>query len=235
MKDRTIIFTDGASRGNPGPGGFGAIIIGSGKVLEIGGRESQTTNNRMELMAVIRSLEQVDPKLPTTIYTDSKYVFLGVTKWLSAWQNNNWKTKAKQPVLNSDLWQSLLPILENRKIEWKRISGHAGLSGNERADEIATTFADGEPANLYSGPMEKYPLKESILKPVSAEDVANKKEKKNRSRAKAYSYVSKVDGLIEVHKTWTETAERVKGRSNARFKKSISPEDEKNIIEEFSG
>ncbi|MDO8728792.1 MAG: ribonuclease HI [bacterium] len=155
------IYTDGASRGNPGPGGWGGIIASEDWVLEIGGRDSHTTNNKMELTACIRSLEftisnSQFSNQPIQIYTDSEYVSKGMTEWIHRWQKKNWKTAGKKPVLNQDLWQKLLELSGGRKVEWKYVAGHAGIPLNERADEIATTFADDFTPVLYNGPKDKY-------------------------------------------------------------------------------
>ncbi len=155
------IYTDGSSRGNPGPGGWGAIIVDSEKVKEIGGAEKHTTNNRMELMACIKALEsltQDDVEEEIVVLTDSQYVSKGITEWIHGWEKNDWKTAAKKPVENKDLWQVLAHNAEGKNIEWKFVRGHAGSVGNERCDVIATSFADGEPVTLYDGVRTKYNL-----------------------------------------------------------------------------
>ncbi|MDP3661553.1 MAG: ribonuclease HI [bacterium] len=156
-----VIFTDGAARGNPGPGGFGAIVIFGDKVSELGGREAHTTNNRMELMGAIASLEYLSgtEAKNITLYADSNYVVLGMTEWIERWQRNGWKTANKKPVENQDLWERLLSAADGKEIQWKRIDGHKGIVGNERCDEIATAFADNEPLKLYSGILENYSIR----------------------------------------------------------------------------
>ena len=148
------IYTDGSSRGNPGPGGWGAIIFENGRVKEIGGREEHTTNNRMELMAAIKALDSVSGSI--TIHTDSEYVMKGMTEWIGNWQKKGWRTAGKKKVLNQDLWQELLRESEDKNIEWKYVAGHAGVHLNERADTIATEFADNAEPELYNGPEKKY-------------------------------------------------------------------------------
>lgn len=156
------IYTDGSSRGNPGPGGWGVVLTSEDKIIEIGGRETHTTNNRMELTACIRAIEFVSklepsPKsLTTTIYTDSEYVMKGITDWIKKWQAKGWKTTNKKPVLNQDLWQKLLEISKNKNLNWKYVAGHSGDKLNDRCDEIATEFADGLTPRLYNGPKDKY-------------------------------------------------------------------------------
>lgn len=157
------IFTDGSSKGNPGPGGWGAVLAHDEKVIELGGYEKLTTNNRMELKACIRALEftisnfQFSSK-QIQLYTDSEYVLKGITLWIHNWKKKGWKTAAKKPVENQDLWQELLKVTEGRNIEWKIIRGHAGIPANERCDVIATTFADGEKINLYNGSKKDYKI-----------------------------------------------------------------------------
>lgn len=220
------IFTDGSSRGNPGPGGWGAIVITEDIVHELGGRENQTTNNRMELTAVISSLEFVQNDREIVLYTDSAYVLNGITRWVKGWVKNNWKTSTKDDVINRDLWEKLIEATAHKIIDWKLIKGHSGTAGNERCDVIATSFADGSPAVLYNGSKDRYGVNISDIKTGSS-------EKKSKSKSKAYSYVSQVDGEIKVHKTWDECKARVNGVAKAKYKKSISPEDEENIIAEF--
>lgn len=148
------IFTDGSSRGNPGPGGWGAIIIDQESVQEIGGANPGTTNNRMELTAVIESLKRVEGNIK--LFTDSEYIVKGITTWVSGWQKNNWRTAARKPVLNQDLWQELIEVVKNKNITWSVVKGHSGIHLNERCDEIATSFSDGVNANLYNGSKDHY-------------------------------------------------------------------------------
>ena len=165
MKNETIIFCDGASKGNPGPGGWGAVVIQNNfgtrgaRVTELGGREEHTTNNRMELTAAIKALALVSQSADILVKTDSKYLRDGITSWITNWQKNNWRTKAKKPVLNKDLWQELLKVSADKKIDWEYVEGHAGVTGNERGDEIASAFALGETVDLYDGPSDKYKIK----------------------------------------------------------------------------
>lgn len=154
-----IIYTDGSSRGNPGPGGWGAIVASEDKVKEIGGREAETTNNRMEMTACIKALELIEAKDQATIFCDSAYVVKGITEWIFGWQKNNWKTANKKPVENQDLWLELLKATEGKNLEWRIIPGHAGIQGNERCDEIATSFADEKKIHLYEGDRNKYQIK----------------------------------------------------------------------------
>ena len=142
MKETVEIFTDGACRGNPGKGGWGALLKYGNKEKTLHGGESNTTNNRMELMAVIMALEAVNESYNIVLTTDSKYVLQGATEWLSGWKQRGWKTAAKKPVLNIDLWHRLDKALEPRTIEWHWVKGHSGHSGNERADSLANLGID---------------------------------------------------------------------------------------------
>lgn len=225
------IFTDGSSRGNPGPGGWGAIIRMNSEVKEIGGREEHTTNNRMELSAAINALIYVDEngsKGEIIVQTDSKYVIKGITSWVSGWQKNGWKTANKQDVVNRDLWEALSFASSGLSIFWKYVEGHAGHPGNERCDEIATVFADNQNINLYHGVASKYGI-DLDAKVV----VGSKKVSKKSSSAKAYSYVSLVDGKINMDKTWAECEKRVKGARGAKYKKVFSKSEEDALISEW--
>jgi len=136
------IYTDGACSGNPGPGGWGAILRWRGKEREIWGGEPDTTNNRMELTAAIKALESLNRQVTAILYTDSKYVKDGITTWIIGWKARNWKTAAKKPVKNVDLWQALDDAVSKHDVEWRWVKGHAGHPGNERADELARLGVD---------------------------------------------------------------------------------------------
>ena len=230
------IFTDGSSRGNPGNGGWGTVIIsesgheqGSASIKEIGGFEANTTNNRMEIRAAIEGLNKLDAAQNLeniTIYTDSKYLLDGFTKWIKGWKRNGWKTKTKDDVSNRDLWEELDMVANGFNIIWKYIGGHVGILGNERCDVIATSFADGNPVALYSGSIQNYSIP-NILN-VSLDENANKKksESNSRSKAKAYSYVSCVNNVVKVHKSWADCEARVKGVKGARYKKALNQAEE---------
>lgn len=131
------IYTDGACKGNPGPGGWGALLRWNGHEKELFGGEPDTTNNRMELMAAIKAIEALTRETEADLYTDSKYVRDGITQWLPKWKTNGWKTAAKKPVKNDDLWRRLDEALSRHKISWHWVKGHAGHPENERADQLA--------------------------------------------------------------------------------------------------
>lgn len=233
MSEIVTIFTDGSSRGNPGPGGWGSVIVHEGKVLELGGRESMTTNNRMELTAAAEGLLHAPKDSSIEILTDSSYVINGITKWIKGWKRNDWKTKTKDDVLNKDLWMKLDEAIQDRRVSWKYVGGHIGILGNERCDHIATAFADERTISLYKGPLGSYDLPNILDISHNEMKASSKKSDSSRSRAKAYSYVSSVGGVIEIHKTWAECEKRVKGTRGARYKKSLDPMDEQHVIAEF--
>jgi ribonuclease HI len=135
------IATDGACKGNPGPGGWGAIIRSGTNEKEISGGEKQSTNNRMELLAAIRALQALKKPCHVTLVTDSVYVKDGITKWIHGWQKNGWRTAAKKPVKNTELWQELLEAIKPHRIDWTWVKGHAGDPDNERADTLASDAA----------------------------------------------------------------------------------------------
>lgn len=135
--DKVTIFTDGACRGNPGPGGWGAILFKDDHEKELYGAEHETTNNRMELMAAIQALEVLKRPCEVTLTTDSQYVKKGITEWLVSWKRRGWKTADKKPVKNQDLWQRLDEVAHKHRIHWKWIKGHSGHEENERADQLA--------------------------------------------------------------------------------------------------
>jgi ribonuclease HI len=139
--DQIEIFTDGACKGNPGPGGWGAVLRKGTVEKELSGGEPATTNNRMELTAVIRALQALQRPCHIALHTDSRYVIDGITGWIHGWQKNGWKTAAKKPVLNADLWQELQEATRPHRIEWKWVKGHAGHPENERADALASAAA----------------------------------------------------------------------------------------------
>ncbi len=136
------IYTDGACRGNPGPGGWGALLTAGEHVKELSGAEPLTTNNRMELTAVIRALEALKRPSELRIFTDSEYVRRGVTEWMRSWKARGWKTADRKPVKNQDLWQRLDTLATGHQIEWRWVRGHSGIPGNERVDQLANEAID---------------------------------------------------------------------------------------------
>ena len=142
MEESIKIFTDGACRGNPGPGGWGVLILHPQRQEELYGAVSETTNNRMELTAAIEGLRAVDSDIAVAVFTDSQYVQNGVLTWMRNWKSNGWRTAAKKPVKNQDLWQTLDSLVEGRTIDWHWVKGHSGHPQNERADALANFAID---------------------------------------------------------------------------------------------
>jgi ribonuclease HI len=140
------IYTDGACRGNPGPGGWGALIRAGTRELELSGGEPLTTNNRMELAAAINSLRALKKPCRVSLHTDSIYVRDGITKWIQGWRRNGWRTADRKPVKNADLWQELLDAVGSHQIEWRWVKGHSGHPENDRVDALACAAADAQRA-----------------------------------------------------------------------------------------
>lgn len=242
--EKIVVFTDGASRGNPGKGGWAAIIVesrkskGESKVLELGGREEGATNNKMELMAALETFRLIENRSllgDIEVHTDSAYLANGATGWVYSWEKNGWKTKEGEPVSNQEIWKELAMIQFrlklHRKVAWQRVAGHAGLRGNERVDELATRFADGEAVPLFVGSLTDY---EKIIGGDLFDEESGERDAKMRSKLPAYSYISKIGTMIELHKTWPECEARVKGRAGAKYRKTISKEDEEALVELWS-
>lgn len=194
------IYTDGACRGNPGPGGWAAIIVRNGDVLEIGGAEEQTTNNRMELRAAVEALRRVPADAPVRLTTDSAYLLHGATRWLPLWKQRNWLTVDETPVEHRDLWEEL-DALAGQRVTWNYVRGHSGDPWNERANLLAQAYADGRTGTSSSAPTRR-----------------------------RISYLSLVQGELARHATWEECRARVHGVSGARWKKCTSPEEERATV-----
>jgi ribonuclease HI len=230
QQQHTVVFTDGASKGNPGPGGWGVIVATpDGHVRELGGGTPSTTNNRMELTGAIQALthlRHVDG--PVSIYTDSTYVIQGIREWIHAWKRRDWKTATGTDVLNRDLWEELSGLTASRgSLEWHYVRGHAGTPGNERVDVIADSFAVRQPVSLYDGPAAGYRI---ALRDVPRDSAVPARSSRAARSATPFSYLSVVDGLLRRHATWAECEQRVKGQPGARFKKAMSETEQDEII-----
>lgn len=200
------IITDGACRGNPGPGGWAALIIDGDQREEIGGFVAHTTNNRMELTAVIEALQRVPTNTPTLIMSDSSYVIEGATKWIKGWRVRDWMTREDQPVENRDLWETLDFLLDEH-IVWEQVRGHAGHPENERANQLAQWYAGGGRGNP--------PAMSAMSTQAPAAITASS------AKVRPF-YLSLVQGQLMRHASWDECQQRVHKVSGARYKKVTS-------------
>lgn len=235
------VFTDGASKGNPGPGGWGAIVLRpDGHVTELGGGSPHTTNNKMELTGAIEAFRAVEPHAGrVAVYTDSTYVIQGIREWIHGWKRRGWKTAGGTDVLNRELWEELDALTSARgprRTEWHYVRGHVGTPGNERVDEIADAFATNVPVTLYDGPLADYAVPIQEIPGDTRLPSRNNAGSRNggptaaRSKSSAYSYVSVVGGTPMRHATWAECERRVKGQPGALYRKATSPADEAAIL-----
>lgn len=206
-----ICFTDGAARGNPGPAGWGAVIATSEQVTEIGGAIENGTNNEAELQAVVAVLQQAEKEQwsDIVIYTDSKYLIKGATRWVHSWQNNGWTTQQDEPVKNQQLWKAIVSHQQQLSVTYKHVPGHAGVPANERADDIATAFADAASPELFQGSRDQYTVS---LDPepqlIEGGPV----------------YLSLLDDEVRQHSSWEACKQRVEGRSASFRKVTTEPE-----------
>jgi ribonuclease HI len=231
----TLVFTDGAAKGNPGPGGWGAIVVTPDqRVTELGGGSPHTTNNRMELSGAIAALQHVaNQPGRVAIYTDSTYLIQGITQWVWAWRKRGWKTVQGADVLNRELWEQLSALVGARargEVEWHWVRGHVGTPGNERADQISVAFAEQRSADLYAGPLDGYGLSMRLPDDTTVPRRSAGSTPAATTKTAAYSYLSVVGGVPMRHLTWAECEQRVKGQSGARFKKASSAADELAIL-----
>jgi ribonuclease HI len=201
-----VAYTDGACIGNPGPGGWGAILVSGEGRQEIGGGAAHTTNNRMELTAVIEALRRVPAESRVQVVTDSEYVLKGMTQWLPGWRRRGWRTSTGQPVVNQDLWETLSALVGDR-VSWEWVRGHAGHPENERADALARGYARAQKGGV------------APTKPP----VGNAAPSPRRAQGQAFPlYLSLVDGVPEQHDTWEACRARIHGVRGARCKKCQS-------------
>ena len=230
-----VVFTDGAAKGNPGPGGWGAVIVTpEGHVAELGGGAAHVTNNQMELTGAIEALRRLQGAPGAlAVYTDSTYVIRGIREWIWAWRRRGWKTADGKDVLNRDLWEQLAGVVTSRgtgAIEWHYVRGHTGIPGNERVDEIANAFALKRRIDLYDGPLIRYPIAVLDLPDDTSVPQRSTSAAPSKGKAAAFSYLSVVDGQPMRHATWAECERRVKGRSGAKFKKAMTAAEEAAIL-----
>jgi ribonuclease HI len=229
----TIVFADGAAKGNPGPGGWGVIVVTSaGEVHELGGGERHTTNNRMELTAALEALRHLGSGSgPVAVYTDSAYVIRGIRDWIHNWRRRGWRSSTGSDVLNRDLWEALAAAEQRTgDVTWHYVPGHSGVPGNERADEIADAWAVGKRPALYRGPLIRYAVAVHDIPDDTRVPERSSGTRSSARRSAPHSYLSLVDGQPARHATWAECERRVKGRSGARFKKAMTAAEEEAIL-----
>jgi ribonuclease HI len=235
MKNDLIIYTDGASRGNPGPGGWAAVILVGDMAMEISGAEKRATNNQMELAGVLATLSDsaaLAHKGNVIVHSDSAYVVNGLNSWVWGWEKKGWITMQKTPVENKDVWMKLLALLKKYgdRLAITKVSGHAGELYNERCDELAVAAALGEKQKHFKGTLKDYEV--FLHETGTTAKKATPKKKKND--APAYSYVSLVDGKVYADKTWAACEKRVKGKKGVAFKKVFSKVEETELMQDYT-
>jgi ribonuclease HI len=208
-------YADGSCIGNPGPGGWGVHVeLSNGDVLELGGGEARTTNNRMELRAAIEAVRATARYSSVSIIVDSEYVKNGITKWVGGWKAKGWRTTRGTPVENQALWQELDALVDER-ITWRWTRAHVGTPGNERVDAIANWFANG--------------LALQQARSGQRRDSAQQRSP-GRANPSGTRYLSRIDGITMRHRTWADCQERVHGVTQARFRKAQGDEEEREIL-----
>lgn len=211
-----IAYTDGSCLGNPGPGGWGIrLLYPDGTVQEFGAGDPETTNNRMELQAALVALKHLRGYPRATIYTDSRYLIDGVTKWIHNWRRRNWVTTSGAPVKNRALWQRLV-ALNHPGITWRHVYGHTGDPNNERVDDIARGFASGTPPLLFHGPVG---APDDPVQDTGPQPSTRPSRRKTSRGTRNAQYVSIVHGTVAIDDEWAACAARVQGVSGAKYKK----------------
>ncbi len=236
MKTLTI-YTDGASRGNPGPGGWAAVLMTDKEVVELAGRKDGATNNQMELEAAIQGLGYAVKNFKgytVALHADSAYVLNGIASWLDGWVRKGWVTMAKKPVENKDQWVKLMMFRDElgKKLELIKVAGHSGHEFNDRCDELAVGYALGEKLKLFNGGLKDYKAQLVATPPKSAPK--KKSSSKDKNTGPAYSYVSFVNGKVYADKTWKECEARVKGTKGAKYKKVFSKAEETGLVQDYT-
>lgn len=235
---KILVFGDGASKGNPGPGGWGVIVAGKSRVVELGGGAESSTNNQMELRALLEALQFLNEYALTSdqvhFYWDSQLVLSGAKAWRFGWRKRAWTTSQGEAVKNRELWEAIdakLDLLKGVSLEFFHVKGHAGIPGNERVDKIASDFAEGGKPELYDGPKSNYPIDLHAQLPSEPFEVQEKRSFETK-KAPAY-YLSLIAGKLFRDETWAACEARVKGVSGAKYKKVHSPEEEKQVLENW--
>ncbi len=236
MTKELIVYTDGASRGNPGKGGWAAVLMTDKEVVEIAGARDPATNNQMELEAVVQALALAIKKYKgytVVLHADSAYVLNGIHSWLDGWVRNNWiAATTKKPVENKQYWQKLLTFRDTlgRHLHLVKVAGHSGHEFNDRCDELAVAYALGKKIPLFKGAYTKYIAQLAETPPKSAP----KKAPSANKGKEAYSYVSFVGGKVHVDKTWAACEKRVKGAKGAKYKKVFSKAEETDLVQDYT-
>lgn len=238
LTQKFVVYTDGACSGNPGPGGYGTIVIKDFKyVHELGGGDFETTNNRMELQAVIEGLDYIltnsSSGYEVQIYTDSVYVIRGATQWIYGWMKNNWRNSSGEPVANPEEWKKLAQLIQKvpSKIKWDYVRGHNGDPGNERCDRIAVAFSKNDYVDLYRGSAEGYIF--DVRAPAKTEPLPESQWKRGNDEKKPSWYLSLINGVVTRYSTWAECEAQVKGRPGVKFKKVSTKEEETALLKSW--
>lgn len=242
MKKEVIIYTDGASRGNPGKGGWGAILMTDKQVVELAGRRDDATNNQMELEAAVQSLSYAIKHFKgysVVLHADSAYVLNGLNSWLDGWVRNKWITATtKKPVENKAYWQKLLVYRDElgRNLQLVKVAGHSGHEYNDRCDELAVAAALGKKPTLFKGTFTAYIARLAEMPPKSVQKSAQGGSASDRKKSSgpAYSYVSLVNGKVYTDKTWAACEKRVKGTKGAKYKKVFSKAEETELVQDYT-
>jgi ribonuclease HI len=228
-------YADGSCLGNPGPGGWGVHVqFDDGRIVDLGGGEQRTTNNRMELRAAIEAARATRECEAVTIIVDSEYVKRGITGWVTGWKKKGWLTQTGAAVSNRELWEEL-DALADKRITWQWTRAHVGTLGNERVDSIARWFAEGMGrARQTAPPLRTNPRPAAARLPAPSENTRPAVQRSTaRSAVPGTRYLSLIDGVAMRHRTWDECKERVNGLARARFRKAVSDAEERKIFQEW--
>ncbi|MBY0328813.1 viroplasmin family protein [Patescibacteria group bacterium] len=239
MKNTVTIYTDGSSRGNPGPGGWAAILMTDTQAIELAGNVTPATNNQMELLAVEKGLEYAQKHFgdyTVLVHADSTYVLRGLESWLDGWKRNGWLTATKKPVENKSQWQALLELRDHfgKKLELVKVEGHSGHTYNDRCDELAVAAALKNNYTLFDGTIKDYEAELVANPPQSVQKPTKKPGATKKETGPAYSYVSMVNGKVFTDKTWAACEARVKGTKGAKYKKVFSKGEETGLIQDYT-
>lgn len=229
-KTSHIIYSDGACSGNPGAGGWAYIHWTPADYVQEGsGFDPSTTNNRMEMTGALEAIRKIPAGEHIIVLTDSVYLIRGITQWIFGWQRRGWKNAEGNDVLNKDIWEDLARACRGKKIEWRYVRGHTGVPGNERVDQLAVAQTQRRPLASYSGPYSSYhvgilPLPEKLPLPEM-----KKQNGASTDKSKTF-YLSLVNGVVEQHSSWDQCQSRVKGVSQAKFKKVQSDDEAQQVL-----